>query len=237
MDSGGWENNKFIHHPNLYYRFSSKFIFDEVFKDSTSNIEIERIKSKSFWCHTGVCDKDFIPPIIKRDNYILWVAGLNWGIQNKGLDMFIELSKMLPNEKFKAYGSGNNELASYLFSLNNTLPNFEFLGELKRGNDHNNVFANAKLFAMFTKIPEAFGRTIVESISKGNPVIGTLYGALPELINHTDLGFCSNDINRIYDYIISNPIIDHSKCFEKSKQYHISNEIEQLLEFSKTILP
>jgi glycosyltransferase involved in cell wall biosynthesis len=235
MDSGGWENNKFIHHHNVYYRFSSKFIFDEVFKNCENNQDIKNIMGQSFWCHTGVCEKDFIPPKYNRDNYILWVAGLNWGVHSKGLDMFIELSKMLPDEKFKAYGSGNDELSQNLMNLN--LPNFEFLGELKRGNAHNEAFMNAKMFAMFTKIPEAFGRTTVESITKGTPVLGTLYGATPELINSPELGFCSNDINKLCQYIKNNPVVDHGKCYEKSKKFHISTEISRLLKVSENIIP
>jgi len=236
MDSGGWEDNKFIYNQNLYYRFSSEFIYNEVFKNTQYNTYKENIKNQSFWIHTGMCSEAFIEPIDNRENYILWVAGLNWGMTSKGLDMFIVLSKMLPNEKFKAYGSGNKDLENVLTNISAGLDNFDFCGELKRGEAHNKVFSNAKLFAMFTKIPEAFGRTIVESLTKGTPVIGTKYGAVPELVNDSDLGFCSNDLNEIYNYIKTNKNINHRLCFEKSKKYHVSSEIVAMLDKTNNIL-
>jgi len=92
QDSGPWEDNKFVYNTNITYRFISKFIFDLTFKDSTTSENIKKIKERSTWFYVGLDESEFEFQAIKQ-NYILWVAGLGWGYEGKGLDTFIELAK------------------------------------------------------------------------------------------------------------------------------------------------
>lgn len=234
-DAGPWVDNKFIYNHNIHYRFISKFIFDYTFVNANTVPFIDSIKSRSTWFHTGFDDREYIFEENKQD-YILWVAGLGWGYEAKGLDTFIELAKRLPNEKFVAYGSGDDNLASKLFELSETIENFEFRGPLYRGEPHINAFKNAKLFVMPTKSTEAFARTTIESITKGTPVIGSTMGSVPEQINSPVIGFCSDNIEEL-ESAIKNLKFDYKKCFEYAKKhYHITKEINSLLDLSSKIL-
>ncbi len=234
-DSGPWVDGKYFYRPNVYYRFVSEFLYNFVLQDADKNELVEQVKSQSFWLHTGLDDYEYeLEP--NKDNYILWVAGLNWGFDGKGLNDFIELAKKMPEEKFVAYGTGNKDIEAQLIDKVKNLPNFEFRGKLNRDHTHREVFKKAKFFAMFSKIPEAFGRTGLEAISKGTPVLGSMWGSVPEQVNHPDVGFCSDNLDEIVK-AIRTKTFDYKKCYEFSKEkYHVKNEINGLLEFTKNIL-
>jgi len=231
MDSGGWEDNKFIFSDNVYYKFCSKFIYDLVFKDADKNEFIRKIKSHSFWCHTGVADHEYEFEA-NKDDYILWVAGLNWGLTNKGLDIFIELAKLRSDKTFVAYGEGNDSLEHYLRGISKNLKNFEYLGPLQRGKEHSGVFKKAKIFAFLTQIPEAFGMTGLEAITKGTPVLGSMKGAVPEL--YVGGGHCTDSVDEMCS--ILDTTFNYKEVYEYSQKFHIKHEIEKLIEFSKTII-
>jgi len=235
QDSGPWENHKFIAHHNITYRFISKFIYDLTFKDAASNYTIASVKERSTWFHVGLDDSEFDFQENKQD-YILWVAGLGWGYEGKGLDVFIELAKRLPTEQFIAYGSGDDSLAYELTNLSKTISNFEFKGALHRGKEHIDAFKNAKLFAMLTKTSEAFGRTNIEALSKGTPVIGSTYGAVQELVEYPAVGFCSNNIDELAS-AITQYNFNTKACYDYAcTKYHIKEEIQKLLTLSRNIL-
>ena len=232
-DSAGWEENKFIADENIYYRYISKFIYDLTFKDADTNPYINSVKNHSFWHYTSLTDDEFDFCEDKED-YVLWVAGLNWGMDAKGLTTLIELAKRLPNQTFKVYGTGNDEVAAQLRKIQESLPNFQFLGKLERGEVHRTVFKKAKLSAMLSKTTEAFGRTNIEAMSKGTPVLGTMNGSIPELVNHDNVGVCTDNIYEMIEVI--NKKFDYRKCFEYSKKFHVKNEVDFMIRKSKEIL-
>lgn len=234
-DSGPWVEGKYIYQPNVYYRFISKFLYDFVLQDENTNSLVCNVKKNSFWCYTGLDDNEFILEE-NKENYLLWVAGLGWGFEGKGLDIFIELAKRLPKENFVAYGSGDVNLENYLNNISKEIPNFDFRGKLIRGKPHVDAFKNAKLFFMLTKTSEALGRTNIEALSKGTPVIGSTYGAVPELINYDNVGFSSDNIDDIIN-VIRNRKFNYKECFKFARdKYHVKNEINSLLEFTKQII-
>ena len=231
MDSGGWEENKYIYKENVYYRSASKFIYDLVFKDADKNDFINKVKSHSFWLHTGISDEEYDLQV-RKENYILWVAGLNWGPTNKGLDIFINLAKHRPDHTFVAYGAGNDYIADNLKKLSYEYKNFHFFGPLRRGAEHKNVFKKAKLFTFLTQIPEAFGRTGLEAITKGTSVLGSTKGAVPEL--YAPAGICTDDFTEMNSAL--DTTFDSNIVYEYSQNFHIKKEIEKLLEKSNQIL-
>ena len=232
-DSGGWVDDKFIYEPNVYYRFVSKFLYDFTFENSNTNSFINDVKSKSFWGHTGLVDEEYAFEGDK-ENYILWVGGLHWGLEAKGLNMYIEMAKRRPDQIFKAYGTGDDNVEAYLKDIMKTVPNFKFMGKLNRGVDHKKVFQKARLFAMLSKIPEAFGRTGLEAISKGTPVLGTSYGSVPEQVFYNNVGYCTNDIDEMLKVIDMK--FDYKACYEFSNTYHIKNEVDFMIKKSNEIL-
>jgi len=234
-DSGPWVEGKYFYRPNVYYRFVSEFLYNFVLQDADKNELVKQVKSQSFWLHTGLDDYEYNFEESKED-YILWVAGLNWGFDGKGLGDFIELARKIPEQKFVAYGTGNKEIEAELINRVKDLPNFEFKGKLNRDHTHVEAFKKAKFFAMFSKIPEAFGRTGLEAISKGTPVLGSMWGSVPEQVNHPDVGFCSDNLDEIAD-VIRNRKFNYKKCFEFSKEkYHVKNEIDGLIKFTESII-
>jgi len=206
------------------YRFISNFQYNNWVKEGWE-------KQKSFMCYTGLSNSEFKLNKSKKD-YFLWCAGLNWGLNAKGLDVFIKLSEIFKNKNFIAYGAGNKQLEEYLLNKNQTNSNFLFKGKLNRGEEHEIVFSNAKAFFFPTRLPEAFGRTIIESFSKGTPVYGSRNGASEELIedNINGLKFDLDNININLDINF-----DYSNIFNMSKKFHIGNEIEKLLQESRDL--
>ena len=92
---------------------------------------------------------------------------------------------MRPQHKFIAYGSGEDGIANRLRGEMQRLPNFEFRGPLLRGENHTLAFCRAAAFFMPThpSLGESFGLTIIESLSKGVPVIASTSGSVPELLD------------------------------------------------------
>jgi glycosyltransferase involved in cell wall biosynthesis len=226
QDSCEKEHSWMKNFEKVKYRFISKFHFSNWVKEPWE-------RDKSFFCYTGLSEKEFLLNEQKKD-YYLWCAGLNWGLNGKGLDIFIRLSEIFKDKNFLAYGSGNKDLEKYLIEKNKKNSNFLYKGNLARGESHLKTFAEAKAFIMPTRLPEALGRTIIESFSKGTPVFGSKNGSLEELIIDGVNGFkfsfdkLSNlDLNYSFDY---------KKIFEESKNFHIKNEIKILLEETNSIL-
>jgi hypothetical protein len=59
--------------------------------------------------HNSLTQDVFLPPSnCTVKNYHLWVAGLSWGLVRKGLDVFVDLAKLNPDEQFFAYGAGGS---------------------------------------------------------------------------------------------------------------------------------
>ena len=231
MDSGGWIDNKFVARPNVYYRFASKFIYDETFVKTKSQSS-DTIARNSFYHFTGVGDDEY-DLNVNKDGSLLWVGGLNWGMQGKGLDVFLELSKRLPDREFIAYGIGDDIIADELTQISNTQPNFHFGGELKRGRDHSNAFKNASMFVFPTKISEAFGYTWLEAITKGTPVLTSTTGAPQEFVNFPNAGLATDDIEEMINFITTTK--NYEACFEFSKKYHVSHEIDFLYNKTKEL--
>jgi glycosyltransferase involved in cell wall biosynthesis/SAM-dependent methyltransferase len=228
--SRGIKERWFSHRKNTWYRFISRFQYNQ-WVDPKSHWQLKR----SFYQYTGLANEEYcFGPKDRRQDHFLWVAGLNWGKKIKGLDIFIELAKRNPDKRFVAYGKGYGKIMEELYRLNEDIDGFEFRGELNRGQEHRNAFAEARAFIMPTQMPEPFGRTIIESMSKGTPVLGSSHGALPELIENGLSGFTTGSMETLegcLDYQF-----DNRQCFEYSKRFHINEEIAALIDASEKIL-
>ena len=120
------------------------------------------------------------------EGYLLWVAGLGWGWEGKGIDIFLAVAEQRPKLRFLAFGAGGDAgILARLREEERRLPNFRFMGPLLRGANHTRTFCGAAAFFMPThaSIGESFGLTVIESISKGVPVIASTSGAVPELLD------------------------------------------------------
>ena len=189
--------------------------------------------NNSFVAHLGVNPEEYFAPVsFSLRNDWIWVGGLNWGPTAKGLDLFIRLAQLHPQEKFTVYGTGNQAIEDELIRLSNLIPNLRYLGSLQRGPNHSDAFRFAKGLIFPTRIPEAFGRVVVEAISKGTPVIGANHSSLLELIDPTlgellSIDLFNPNLSRKYDY---------QEIFIYSYKFHIRNEVDILIQKSQEFL-
>jgi glycosyltransferase involved in cell wall biosynthesis len=206
------------------YRFISQFQYDQWVREPWE-------RDGSFMCHTGLTEDNFAYSA-EEGNYFLWCAGLNWGLHAKGLDTFLELARRNSDKHFVIHGAGSRRWELYLRWKSRVLRNVDYRGALKRGATHSRTFASARAFVMPTRLPEAFGRTSVEALSKGTPVIGTRCGANPEIIRTS--GLCTDSIDRMSEALSLE--FDRREVFESSKRFHVRAEIATLVRESLRLL-
>jgi glycosyltransferase involved in cell wall biosynthesis len=132
----------------------------------------------------GLNPSDF--QLCEDGGYFLWVAALDWGWEEKGLHIFVELAKRHPERRFVAYGHAQKkpEVLARLRDETRGLANFEYGSALIRGAEHTAAFCGATAFFMPTQpsIGESFGLTVIEALSKGVPVITSTAGAPAEIL-------------------------------------------------------
>ena len=114
---------------------------------------------------------------ISDDNFVLLGVAFDWGIR-KGLDVFIKLSKSLP-ENYRIVLVGTNKkidklLPKNIISIHRT-HNQEELAE---------IYTAADLFVNPTR-EEVFGLVNVEALACGTPVLTFNTGGSPEIIDET----------------------------------------------------
>lgn len=214
---------------NVWYRFISKHQYG-AWVDIGQDWQTERC----FQLYTGVADDEYgFCPSEERGDYFLWVGGFKWGLSGKGLDIFIRLAVRRPDKTFVVFGDGDRQMSDEMVRLEKKLPNFHFGGPLRRGAHHRTVFQQARLYIMPSQIPDTFPRTIVESMSKGTPVLGTRHGALPEMIG-TDGGKATDRIEEMATFLDAD--LDYGACFRHSKAFHIRREVAGMMQASQKIL-
>jgi len=179
----------------------------------------------------GLSDEDYYFNQKEHNNkYFLWCASLGWGLQSKGLDLFINLAKLNPEDKFVAYGApwNSGQLEDFLKNLN--LPNFSFHLTLK-DEDKNKVFSNAIALCQFTRLIESCNIITLESYSRGTPVISLDedQGGVTNNSKFFDLTMSTfEDFKKLKDKALK---IDRKQVFDYAKdKFHCKNEYNQLIE-------
>jgi len=100
-------------------------------------------------------------------------------IREKGIQEFMLLARWNPDWTFLCYGP------NLKVGFEQRLPaNVKYMGELKRGEAHREAFGKSSRFFMYVTDHEAFGRTVVEAMSKGTPRPRVEHG----LLARTDSG-------------------------------------------------
>lgn len=122
----------------------------------------------------------------KKDDYVLFFGRLS---EEKGLSMFIECCKELPNIKFKIAGTGP------LDYMCKNIDNVEFVG-FKTGKELEKLVAKAK-FSVYPSIwYENCPLSILESESLGTPIITAKQGGMMELVEDKKTGILVENINK-----------------------------------------
>ena len=121
----------------------------------------------------------------KKEDYVLFFGRLS---EEKGLKIFIEVCKKLPDIKFKIAGTGDLENL-----CENASPNIEYVG-FKSGKNLKNLIAKAQ-FSVYPSIwYENCPFSILESESLGTPVITANYGGMKEMVEDGKTGILIDKI-------------------------------------------
>jgi glycosyltransferase involved in cell wall biosynthesis len=154
--------------------------------------------------------------------------------RNKRVDVairaFAEVAKSYPGISLRIYGDGKqwqtNRLKAIAFDLNGA-SHIHFMGFER---DRQKIFASINCL-LVTAPSEAFGRTTVEAMSAGVPVIGVRSGATQELVKHEETGLLfvsgsvdslANEMKRILD---SPELFDRlaSQSIQWGRQHYLSS--------------
>jgi glycosyltransferase involved in cell wall biosynthesis len=218
-DSGD-KHRELLNKKNLKYRFISENQFK-------TWVKTEEDINNSFWCYTGFSDNEYEFNQFPED-YYLWVGSFSWGWEAKGLNLFIELAKYFKEKDFVIYGCGRPDIEKIVIDFTKELKNLNYGGMLKRGEDHRRVFKNAKTLIQLSNMNEAYGRTSVEALTKGTPVITNFNGANPEIVGNNG-GIRVKTSEELFKSIDDIKNIDRKAVFDYSKRFHADVEVENLL--------
>lgn len=108
-------------------------------------------------------------------------------VLHKGIDILVEIARLLPEIQLHLYGSEDVKTKAWLESLQQNLPSNVYFHEPVFGVEKSQVLANASLYIQASRW-EAFGISIAEAMYLGVPcaIAETLY--LAQLFQEHDLG-------------------------------------------------
>ncbi len=167
-------------------------------------------------------ESDFRKQYSLEDKYILLGVAFGWG-EKKGLDVFLELSKRLP-DKYQIVLVGTND------EIDKLLPdNIISIHKTSNQTELAKIYSSADLFVNPTR-EEVLGLVNIEALACGTPVIAFETGGVPECIS-SKCGRVApkNDINAIEKEIIDicqeRPFTTEecrvqAESFEKNKKFN-----------------
>lgn len=159
---------------------------------------------------------------IPRDKFIVLGVAFGWG-KRKGLDVFIELSKRLEQDKFQIVLVGTDE------KVDKQLPqNIVSIHQTRNQTELAEIYTAADLFVNPTR-EEVLGMVNLEAIACGTPVVTFDTGGSPECIDETcgcvvacdDIDGLEKAIKRIYlerPYLKAD-CLQHAKSFDKKVKF------------------
>lgn len=165
------------------YKKVEKFICPSYFLENKLLAASDIYKNKTIAIHNFIELKELNS--YKKDNYVLFFGRLS---EEKGLAIFLECCKKLPNIKFKIAGTGP------LDYMCKGINNVDFVG-FKTGKELEELIAKAK-FSVYPSIwYENCPLSILESESLGTPVITAKHGGMMELVEDNETGVLVTNIN------------------------------------------
>ena len=166
------------------------------------------------------------------DKFIVLGVAFGWGIR-KGLDIFIELSKRLDNEKYQIVlvgteGTVDKQLPKNIISIHRTQNQTE-LAE---------IYTAANVFANPTR-EDNYPTVNMESIACGTPVVTFRTGGSPEILTEkTGSVVDYNDVNAMNSEIIricETKPYSEKDCLEVAKSFDMNDKFKEYVELYRGI--
>lgn len=170
---------------------------------------------------------------ISDDTFVILGVAIGWS-RKKGLDVFIELNKRLPKEKYKIVLVGTND------SIDNDLP-CNIISVHRTQNQHElaEIYSTADLFVNPSR-EDSFGLVNAESLACGTPVLTFNTGGCPEVIDETCGSIVANgDIDALEKEIISiceNKPYTTEACVARANKYDKNKKYIEYLQLYKDLI-
>jgi len=125
-------------------------------------------------------DSTVISPLVEREQYLVANRERKYitmvrGHHVKGADFFIDLAKRLPNHSFAIAGVCEP-------SVNQKMGQTPNITHFPQRRDMREVYSQTSIYLAPVVWAEPFGRTLVEAMINGIPVVGSNRGAVPEVL-------------------------------------------------------
>jgi len=131
----------------------------------------------------------------------------------KRVEFIINCFKNMPDENLVIIGGASDENMGFLKRIKNSAPkNVKLLGPLFEVQRISDLYANCKGLIVAAK-DEDFGKTVIEAMASGKPVIAPNEGGYKETIISGKTGILIDDINE-------NKIIDSIKFLNKNLEQY-----------------
>lgn len=129
---------------------------------------------------------------LDKNSYFLYIGRL---VEEKGIQIILEAAKDLPREiQFLIVGKGEYEIQLKKLCKQYGLNNITFKGYVSYDNV-DELYQNAIATIVPTLCFEAFGMINIESFANKTPVIGSMVGGIPEIIEENSNGFLFEPTN------------------------------------------
>ncbi|MDY4111100.1 MAG: glycosyltransferase [Eubacterium sp.] len=165
-----------------------------------------------------------------ENKYLILGVAFGWG-KKKGLDIFIELSKRLDENKYKIMLVGTDE------HIEKDLPdNIISIHRTKNQNELAKIYSAADLFVNPTR-EDTYPTVNMESLACGTPVLTFNTGGSPEIIDETcGMVVEKDDIDSMYNEIINiceNNVFAKEMCLRKSRMFDKNEKYRNYIELYK----
>lgn len=165
-----------------------------------------------------------------ENKYLILGVAFGWG-KKKGLDIFIELSKRLDENKYKIMLVGTDE------HIEKDLPdNIISIHRTKNQNELAKIYSAADLFVNPTR-EDTYPTVNMESLACGTPVLTFNTGGSPEIIDETcGMVVEKDDIDSMYNKIINiceNNVFTKEMCLRKSRMFDKNEKYRNYIELYK----
>jgi glycosyltransferase involved in cell wall biosynthesis len=169
--------------------FAERGQFDEWYSFVSDAHRNTCARPENPFVHNGLDPSEYLFRRDKED-YFLFLGKVDWNV--KGL---AHARKVARASKVRLKIAGNFLDPSSYRSLKESLsPDEEYVGPVG-GREKAELLAGARALLFTSLWPEPFGLVAIEAMVSGTPVLGTMSGALPEVILHGKTGFLARHVD------------------------------------------